>query len=126
MNFVAIIGQIHQYRKVPPLFKKNLGGARVGTYSVISSVMGLEAQKNLGLLMCSEVEGGSSPCFYKTAFIWVFYIGDTEKCHFLALYAILSPLTLFYAVFIIDEVVYQDLINILKKRFFHSMSRFDI
>ena len=31
--------------------KKNLGGARVGTYSVISSVMGLEAQKNLGLLM---------------------------------------------------------------------------
>ena len=43
-------------------------------------------KENLGLLMRSEVEGGSERDFCKTAFIWVFYIGNTEKCHFLALF----------------------------------------
>ena len=44
--------------KVAPLFKKNLGGGE--SWDLFSKQqMGLEVQKNLGLLMLSEVEGGS-------------------------------------------------------------------
>ena len=55
---VKLYGHIHQYPKVAPLFKKNLGGGE--SWDLFSNQqMGLEFQKNLGLLMLSEVEGGS-------------------------------------------------------------------
>ena len=54
----SYFGHIHQYPKVAPLFKKNLGGGE--SRDLFSNQqMGLEVQKNLGLLMLSEVEGGS-------------------------------------------------------------------
>ena len=51
-------GHIHQYPKDAPLFKKNLGGSE--SWDLFSNrQMGLKVQKNHGMLMRSEVEGGS-------------------------------------------------------------------
>ena len=56
--YPVLVGQIHQYPKVAPLFKKNLSGGE--SWDLFSNQqMGLEVQKNLGLFMLSEVEGGS-------------------------------------------------------------------
>ena len=54
-----IYGHIHQYPKVAPLFKKKSRGGGESWDLFSNQQMGLEVQKNLGLLMLSEVEGGS-------------------------------------------------------------------
>ena len=56
--YLTYLGHIHQYPKDAPLFKKkSRGGESWDLFS--NQQMGLEFQKNLGLLMLSEVEGGS-------------------------------------------------------------------
>ena len=56
--FLRHVGHIHQYPKVAPLLKKkSRGGESWDLFS--NQQIGLEVQKNLGLLMLSEVEGGS-------------------------------------------------------------------
>ena len=56
-----MIGHIHQYQKVAPIYHfiqiEICGGESWDLFS--NQQMGLEVQKNLGLLMLSEVEGGS-------------------------------------------------------------------
>ena len=76
--------------------------------------MVLEVQKNLGLQALGDAEGIINHVFLKQP-MYVCFIQDIKKN---ATIAILSPLTLYYEILIIGEVVEQELTNILEKRFF--------
>ena len=73
---------------LPFYIKKNLGGEAESWDLFSNQQMGLEVQKNLVLVMWSEVEGGSLPCFCKKAYIWAIDIGNAEKYHFLQFWAL--------------------------------------
>ena len=76
------LDHIHQYPKVGTLFKKRVAG--VGTYLVIMRWV----WRFRKTLVCScEVRFRG----VVNHVIWVFYIGNTEKCHFLAFFCNFEP-----------------------------------
>ena len=105
------------------LFLKTLGGSEC--WDLFSNQqMGVEVQKNLGMLMWSEVEGGNWPCFYKTAFILVFYIGHTEKCQFLALCWHFEAFNIVFMKFLSLVKLFIRIWYTFWKKKIHTMSRF--